>query len=100
MAKAGADVNRTDATGDTPLIKAVRLGTDHYYALIGFGTEPNVEWQVTKWPVNKRWPPQDVATVVSALLEAGADLATRDRDGKTACELASEAGLTDVAAKL
>ena len=100
MAAAGADVNRPDATGDTLLIKAVRLGTDHYYAMIGSGNEPNVEWRVTKWPVNKKWLQQDVVVVVNALLAAGADLTTRDRDGKIAREIASEAGLTEVAATL
>ena len=100
MAEAGADVNRPDATGDTPLIKAVRLGTPYYYALIGIGSEPNVEWRVTKSSSHKKSPPHYVAAIVSALLSAGADPATRDRDGKTAREITSEAGLTEVAAKL
>ena len=97
MAERGADVNRPDATGDTPLINAVRLGTDFRYALIGFGSEPNVEWRVTRNSVHKKWSPHDVAELVSALLGAGADPATRDRDGKTAREIASEAGLGEVA---
>jgi ankyrin repeat protein len=100
MAEAGADVNRPDATGDTPLIKAVRLGTDYYYALIGFGSEPNVEWRVTKSSVHKKWPPQDVVAIVTALLAAGAGPATRDREDKTARDIATEAGLTEVAARL
>jgi hypothetical protein len=78
----------------------VRLGTDYTYALIGSGEEPNVEWRVTKWPVYNKLPPQDVGALVSALLAAGADAATRDRDGKTAREIASEAGLSEVAARL
>ena len=93
MAERGADVNRPDATGDTPLIKAVRLGTDYNYAMIGFGAEPNVEWRVTKWSAHKKLPPQDVAALVTALLTAGADPETHDRDGKSAHEIASEAGL-------
>ncbi len=112
MVEAGADVNRPDATGDTPLIKAVRFGTDHYYAVIGFGNEPDsirnkgeigndeVEWRVTKWPVYKKLPPEEVAVLVRALLEAGADATARDRDGKTAREIASEAGLTEAASLL
>ena len=100
MIEAGADVSRPDATGDTPLIKVVRSGTDHTYAVIGFGQEPNVEWRVTKWPVYNKFPPHDVAALVSALLAAGADAATLDRDGKTAREIASEAGLSEVVARL
>lgn len=100
MVEAGGDVNRRDATGDTPLIKAVRLGANHYYAMIGFGSEPNVEWRVTEWPVYNKWRPREVAVVVRALLEAGADAAVRDRDGKTAHDLASTVGLTEAAALL
>jgi ankyrin repeat protein len=101
LVQAGADVNSPDATGDTPLIKAVRLGTDFNYAIMGFGTEPNVEWRVTKSSVNKKWSPQDVAALVSALLATGVvDSTTRDRDGKTAREIASDAGLTEVSSKL
>jgi ankyrin repeat protein len=100
MVEAGADVNKPDATGDTPLIKAVRFGTDHYYALIGFGNEPNVEWRVTKWPVNHKFSPEEVAALVGALVEAGADIAARDRDGKTAGDIAADAALTEVATLL
>ncbi|HET6889736.1 MAG TPA: ankyrin repeat domain-containing protein, partial [Pyrinomonadaceae bacterium] len=100
MVAAGADVNRPDATGDTPLIKAVRFGTDHYYAMIGFGNEPDVEWRVTKWPVYNKWRPEEVAAVARALLAAGADASLRDRDAKTAHNIASAAGLTEAAAVL
>lgn len=100
MVGAGADVNKRDATGDTPLIKAVRFGTDHYYAMIGFGSEPDVEWRVTEWPVYNKWPPEDVASVVRALLAEGADASLRDRNGKTAREIAIDAGLKEAAALL
>jgi ankyrin repeat protein len=100
MAEAGADVNRPDATGDTPLIKAVRFGADHYYALIGSGNEPNVVWEVTKWPVNKKSSPEEVAAIVRALVLAGANTSARDRDRKTAREIAADAGLTEAAALL
>lgn len=93
MAEHGADVNKPDATGDTPLIKTVRLGTDYNYAMIGYGEEPNVEWRVTKSFAHKKLAQRDVVALVTALLAAGADPTTRDRDGKTARELASEAGL-------
>lgn len=96
MVEAGADVNHPDATGDTPLIKVVRLGTDHQYAIIGFGEGDNVEWRVTKWPVYRKSSPEEVAALVRALLEAGADAGARDRDGKIAREIASEAGLIEV----
>jgi ankyrin repeat protein len=100
MVEAGADVNRVDRTGDTPLIKAIRFGTDHHHALIGSGDGDKVEWQVTKWPVYKKSTPEEVAALVRALLVAGADPGLCDRDGKTACELAREAGLTEVTALL
>ena len=100
MVEAGADVNRRDVTGDTPLMKAVRFGTDHYYAMIGFGSEPNVEWRVTKWKVYKKSSPKDVTALIRALLAAGADAAARDRDGKTAREIATEAALTEAASLL
>jgi ankyrin repeat protein len=97
MVEAGADVNRPDATGDTPLLKAVRFGTDHYYALIGFGEDADkIEWRVTEWPVYTKSPPGHVAALVRALIGAGADTGALDRDGKTAREIASEAGLTEV----
>jgi len=100
MVAAGADVNRPDATGDTPLIRAVRLGADYHYAVIGFGSEPNVEWRVTKSTEHRQWSAEDVGGLVGGLLAAGADRSIRDRDGKTAREIASEAGLANVAAKL
>jgi ankyrin repeat protein len=97
MVEAGADVDSPDATGDTPLLKAVRLGTSHYYALIGFGENADkIEWRVTKWPVYTKSPPGHVTALVRALIEAGADTGALDRDGKTAREIASEAGLVEV----
>jgi len=101
MIEAGADVNRANAVGDSPLLTAVRFGTDHYYAIIGL-TDPanNVTWQVMKWPVQQKVPPAQIAPLIRVLRAAGADISARDRDGKTARDLASEGGLTELVAFL
>jgi ankyrin repeat protein len=101
MIDAGADVNTPNTVGDTPLLTAVRYGTDHYYALIGVKGEANKDvLQVTRWPVQHKLPPADIAAIIRMLRAAGADIHAHDRDGKLARELAAEAGLADLAALL
>lgn len=101
MLEAGADVNRVDAIGDSPLLTAVRFGTDQYYAIIGVGDRANnYSWQVLKWPVQKKASPAQIAPLIQVLRAAGADINIRDRDGKTAREIASEGGLTELVALL
>jgi ankyrin repeat protein len=100
MIDAGADVNKSNTVGDTPLLTAVRFGTDHYYAIIGRGEIHNVVWEVARWPVQHKLPPEEVAAIIRMLRAAGADVGARDRDGKLARELAAEAGLADLVALL
>jgi ankyrin repeat protein len=100
MIEAGADVNRPNTVGDTPLLTAVRYGTDYYYAIIGVGKGYNVVSDITRWPVQHKLPPADIAAIIRMLRAAGADAGAHDRDGKLAHELAAEAGLADVVALL
>lgn len=100
MIEAGAAVNRPNTVGDTPLLTVVRYGTDHYYAIIGIGEGYNVVSEITRWPVQHKLLPADIAAIIRMLRAAGADVNARDRDGKLARELAAEAGLADLVALL
>lgn len=73
MIDAGADVNRFNAVGDTPLLTAVRYAAGNSVEL---------------------------ASIVRMLRVAGADVDARGHDGKLARELAANANLTDLAALL
>ena len=73
MIDAGADVNTPNTVGDTPLLTAVRYGTDQS---------------------------ADSAAIIGMLRAAGADVGAHDRDGKLARELAAEAGLAELVAVL
>ena len=99
MIDAGADVNTPNTVGDTPLLSAVRFGTDQYYAIVEVGRGYNAESrEIELFPVQHKLAPADIATIIGMLRAAGADVQARDRDGKLARELADEAGLADVAA--
>jgi hypothetical protein len=99
LAGAGADVNKTNTVGDSPVLAAVRYGTDQRYSIIGFtDRDGSTSWRIETWPVYEKLPPAQVAALVAALRAAGAAMDARDRDGKTARDLAREAGLIDVAA--
>lgn len=99
LAEAGADVNKTNTVGDTPLLAAVRHGTERRYAIIGVADEHGAPaWRVEKWPVYEKLPAAQVAALAVALRAAGADPEARDRDGSTARDLALAAGLDAVAA--
>ncbi len=101
MIDAGADVNTPDTVGDTPLLSAVRFGTDQYYAIVEVGRGYNLRSRkIERFPVQHKLAPVDIATIIGILRAAGADVQARDRDGKLARELAVEAGLADVAAVL
>ncbi len=97
LAEAGADVNTTNTVGDSPVLAAVRYGTDQRYSIIGVTEKDgSSSWRIETWPVYEKLPPAQIAALVVALRVAGADMEARDRDGKTAGDLAREAGLTDV----
>jgi len=97
LVEAGADVNRANTVGDTPLLAAIRHGTDQRYAIIGVAdADGSRSWRVETWPVYEKLPPAQITALIAALRAAGADLEARDRDGKTAHDLAREAGLTDI----
>lgn len=99
LAEAGADVNKTNTVGDSPLLAAVRYGTDQRYAIIGIqNKDGSSSWCIETWPVYEKLPPAQIAALVAVLRALGATVEIRDRDGKTAHDLACEAGLTDVAA--
>jgi ankyrin repeat protein len=99
LAEAGADVNKTNTVGDTPVLAAVRYGTDQRYSIIGVtDKDGSCSWRVEAWPVYEKLSPAQIAALVAALRAVGADMDARDRAGKTARNLAREAGLGDVAA--
>ena len=100
MIEAGADVNKSNTVSDTPLLTAVRFGTDQYYAIIGVGKDNTYVSEITRWPVYQKLPIADIAAIIRMLRAAGADMHARDRDGKLARELAAEAGLADLVALL
>lgn len=100
MIEAGAEVNISNTVGDTPLLTAVRFGTDHYYAIVGVGKDYNVVSEIRRFPVQHKLPLADIAAIIRMLRAAGANEHARDRDGKLARELAAEAGLADLVALL
>jgi ankyrin repeat protein len=99
LAQAGADVNNTNTVGDSPVLAAVRYGMDQRYAIIGVtDKDGSSSWRIETWPVYEKLPPAQIAALVAVLRAVGADMDVRDRDGKTARDLALEAGFSDVAA--
>jgi hypothetical protein len=99
LVEAGADVNKTNTVGDSPVLAAVRYGTDQRYSIIGVtDKDGSSSWRIETWPVYEKLPPAQIAALVAALRALGADLDARDRDGKTARDLAREAGLSNAAA--
>jgi uncharacterized protein len=99
LAEAGADVNKTNTVGDSPVLAAVRYGTDRRYSIIGVTDKHGYSsWRIEPWPVYEKLPSAQIAALVAALRAVGADIDARDRDGKTARDLALEAGLSDIAA--
>ena len=65
-----------------------------YNAVIGFGNEPDVEWRITKWPVNKKCPRRMLPHLSARCWQPELTPPSADCDGKTAREIASAAGLT------
>src|SRR5690242_14359753 len=89
----GADVNKTNTVGDTPVLAAVRHGADQRYAIIGVtAKDGSSAWRIEVWPVYEKLPPAQITALVAALRAAGANMGARDRDGKTARDLAHAAG--------
>ena len=98
MIDAGADVNAINAVGDSALLTAVRFGTDYYYAFVTItDRSSNSTVQVEAFPVQHKLPPAPLGALIGLFKAANADMNVRDRDGKTARELAAAAGLSDVA---
>lgn len=86
--QAGGDPNGRDADGATPLIQAVALGhlptTDE---LLRRGADPNVRTDnglaVLHYAVMARCSAANKTAIISALIDAGADVNARDPDGLT-----------------
>lgn len=101
LAEAGADVNKTNTVGDSPVLAAVRYGTDQRYSIIGVtGKDGASSWRIERWPVYEKLPPAQIAALITSLRAAGADMDAHDRDGKTAHDVAYAAGLIDIVAML
>ena len=98
MIDAGADVNAINAVGDSVLLSAVRFATDHYYAFVGITDRSGKSTvQVEAFPVQDKLPAEQLVVIIGMLRAVNADVTIRDRDGKTAREVAIEAGLADIA---
>lgn len=89
----GADVNWSDALGQTPLYLAARLGLEMVIRLL-FRYEPVID----KPETTKNWTPLVIAslvgfaTIAEVLLEHGANVEHRDHAGWTAIDHASYRG--------
>ena len=97
MIDAGADVNAINAVGDSALLTAVRFATDRYYAFLEITDRSGkTTKQVQAFPVQDKLPAEELLAIIGMLRAADADVIVRDRDGKTAREVAVEAGLADI----
>lgn len=79
---AGMDVNAKDSRGDTALHYAV--GRDHLAivrALLDCNANPNAQGWCARVPMMPNLLGQASVSVISALLEAGADSCAKDNDG-------------------
>ncbi len=88
LLRAGADPSRS-GRGDTPLMLAAGYQhTDCVSALLAAGADPNA----TRRKTTALHLALDDDGSLTALLDAGADATLRDREGKTALDLAREFG--------
>lgn len=98
MLDAGLDPNARDDAGYTPLIAASRAGNVPMIRLLrSHGADPNLrDAAVNSWPpllhaIHKAQP-----AAVAALLDAGADPNSTERDGSTALMMAAGYGYTNI----
>jgi len=97
----GADVNRPDEYGHTPLMWSVGLGSERLTELLlRDGADPRQCRPDGTTVLHVAAHSEASATVARMLLTAGADPLARDREGKTPAEYAHEAGLTELAQRL
>ena len=97
----GADVNRPDAYGHTPLMWSVGPGSERLTALLlRAGADPRRCRPDGTTVLHVAAHSEASATVAGMLLTAGADPSARDREGKTPAAYAHEAGLTELGQRL
>ena len=97
MITSGADVNKAQGDGTTPLHWAVyKIDAELTRALLARGAKPNVVNKYGSSPLAEAVKVAD-ARLVGMLLDAGSDANVPNQEGQTALMLAARAGSLDVA---
>ena len=97
MIAAGADVNKAQGDGTTPLHWAVyKIDAELTRALLQRGAKPNVINSYGSSPLAEAVKVAD-ARLVGMLLDAGSDANVPNQEGQTALMLAARAGSLDIA---
>ena len=93
LVKAGADVCVTDSTGRTCLIFAAHRGhTETVRYLVGLKDVDVNHVDTTGWPALRHAAVRNHPDVVQVLIDAGADIETRDNHDRTPLLVASQCG--------
>ena len=109
LVQAGADPNQCDAVGGTPLLSVIDgCNLDLVSLLLSLGADVHRRDVYGDGALNHavlaagphRLPQERVLPVVEALLAAGADPSVRNKEGKSARDLADELGLASLQALL
>lgn len=94
----GADVNRADKYGHTPLMCAMSVGDEGLIELLlRAGGDVHASRPDGTTVLHVAAHSEVSPAVARILLAAGADPAARDNEGKSPCDYAREAGLTELA---
>ena len=98
---AGAQIDAPGPHGITPLVSAARAGAvDAIPVLVQLGADPNLRAGVNDWTPLMHAIHKNQAGSVRALLDAGADIHGRSRNGETALMMAAGYGYTGIAGML
>jgi hypothetical protein len=98
LAMRGADVNAVDEAGQTPLLLAVRQGSQELVGLfMEKGAKPNISEARTGKAALHEAALRGYSGVVQTLLASGADKNAKDKDGRTALSYALKYGNTSAA---
>lgn len=100
LKRGGADVNKRDESGNTPLICTCLKGArDLVKLLLDAGADANLPNQRGRTPLHFAAESGN-AQIIALLAEAGADVNAADNDGVTPLMVLAQRGRTDAALKL